>query len=200
MSEIIRRIAGGNAIRAYHGSPHDFDMFDSKHIGSGEGNAAQGHGLYFAGREKTAQYYRDFLSPPRDKVAGGFGPPKGKMYEVGIDYPERSLLDFRSRIDQQGGNVQDAMRSLLGSQSANMSGRRAYREISTGWGDSLSDAKASQLLFDHGIPGLRFPDSGSQKHHNYVVFPGAEQNIRILRKYGLLAPVAAGAAAGGSDE
>ena len=35
-------------IRAYHGSPHDFDKFDLSKIGTGEGAQAYGHGLYFA--------------------------------------------------------------------------------------------------------------------------------------------------------
>jgi hypothetical protein len=49
-------------IKAYHGSPHDFDQFSFDNIGSGEGAQAYGHGLYFAEREGTAQSYRDALS------------------------------------------------------------------------------------------------------------------------------------------
>ena len=40
--------AGGKGIKAYHGSPHDFDRFDLSKIGTGEGAQAYGHGLYFA--------------------------------------------------------------------------------------------------------------------------------------------------------
>ena len=50
------------AIRAYHGSPHDFDRFDFSHIGSGEGAQAYGRGGYFAEREGIAKGYRDRLS------------------------------------------------------------------------------------------------------------------------------------------
>ena len=39
---------GGLGIRAYHGSPHDFDAFDLSKIGTGEGAQVYGHGLYFA--------------------------------------------------------------------------------------------------------------------------------------------------------
>jgi hypothetical protein len=46
-------------IKAYHGSPHDFDKFDLSRIGSGEGHQAYGHGLYFADNEKVAKAYRD---------------------------------------------------------------------------------------------------------------------------------------------
>jgi hypothetical protein len=54
--------AGGKGIRAYHGSPHDFDKFDLSKIGTGEGAQAYGHGLYFAENEKVARQYRDDLS------------------------------------------------------------------------------------------------------------------------------------------
>jgi hypothetical protein len=50
-------------IRAYHGSPHDFERFDMSRIGTGEGAQAYGHGLYFAENPATAQSYRDALAP-----------------------------------------------------------------------------------------------------------------------------------------
>lgn len=53
-----------NPIRAYHGSPHDFDEFRTDKIGSGEGAQAYGHGLYFAQSEPVARYYRDALGRP----------------------------------------------------------------------------------------------------------------------------------------
>lgn len=49
-------------IRAYHGSPHDFDKFDMSKIGTGEGAQAYGHGLYFAEAEDVAKQYRKRLS------------------------------------------------------------------------------------------------------------------------------------------
>ena len=48
-------------IKAFHGSPHDFDRFSTENIGTGEGAQAYGHGLYFAEREGTAKAYRDNL-------------------------------------------------------------------------------------------------------------------------------------------
>lgn len=52
----------GGGIRAYHGSPHDFDRFSMDKIGTGEGAQAYGHGLYFAESEDVARSYRDALS------------------------------------------------------------------------------------------------------------------------------------------
>src|SRR5271166_4217056 len=51
-------------IRAFHGSPHEFEAFDLSKIGTGEGAQAYGHGLYFAGNEGVARSYRDALSAP----------------------------------------------------------------------------------------------------------------------------------------
>lgn len=50
-------------IRAYHGSPHDFDRFSLDKIGTGEGAQSYGHGLYFAENEGVARSYRDTLAP-----------------------------------------------------------------------------------------------------------------------------------------
>ncbi|MBX2989455.1 MAG: hypothetical protein KF802_16320 [Bdellovibrionaceae bacterium] len=58
-------------IRAYHGSPHDFDKFDISKIGTGEGAQAYGHGLYFAESPNVAQQYRDQLAGDFFKTPSG---------------------------------------------------------------------------------------------------------------------------------
>ena len=45
-------------IKAYHGSPHDFDRFSTSQIGTGEGAQRYGHGLYFAENEDVAKGYK----------------------------------------------------------------------------------------------------------------------------------------------
>ena len=54
--------AAPKGIRAYHGSPHDFERFDLSKIGTGEGAQSYGHGLYFAENEGVARSYRDTLA------------------------------------------------------------------------------------------------------------------------------------------
>lgn len=49
-------------IKAYHGSPHDFEKFDVSKIGTGEGAQAYGHGLYFAENPAVAQDYKNSLA------------------------------------------------------------------------------------------------------------------------------------------
>jgi len=232
------------AIRAYHGSPHNFNKFDSRKIGTGEGAQAFGYGMYFAGDENVARHYRDglrTLGTPEERasirllesrldeiaetqgvpVAGWGGlmdPPDtpevrnirrqledlqaaiesrpGHMYEVNIGVPERELLDWDAPISKQPESVQ----RLYGEYRLNEpgDGGRIYRDASvrlgSGYDDDLlgmlGDRDASQELLQAGVPGIRYLDANSRagrsSARNYVMFPGTEDSIRILRKYGLL--------------
>lgn len=59
-------------IELYHGSPHEFEVFDSGKIGIGEGAQAYGHGLYMAESPGVARSYqhglteRDFIRKVKD--------------------------------------------------------------------------------------------------------------------------------------
>jgi hypothetical protein len=53
-------------IEAWHGSPHKFDSFSLKKIGTGEGAQVRGHGLYFAENPEVAKYYRKMLTNGKD--------------------------------------------------------------------------------------------------------------------------------------
>jgi hypothetical protein len=61
LSAVSRSAPESKYIRAYHGSPYDFDAFDASKIGTGEGNQAYGHGLYFSSNAAVAKQYRDEL-------------------------------------------------------------------------------------------------------------------------------------------
>ena len=69
-------------IKAFHGSPHDFDKFDLSKIGTGEGAQAYGHGLYFAENEAVARGYRDALSAPEYPTTAIDKSPDGKGWSV----------------------------------------------------------------------------------------------------------------------
>ena len=72
--KIKRRYERGGSVEegitAYHGSPHEFEKFDTSKIGTGEGAQAFGHGLYFAEAEPVAKEYRDALQNPTISVKG----------------------------------------------------------------------------------------------------------------------------------
>lgn len=71
-SGLIRRgLDAVRGVRAYHGSPHDFNRFDLSKIGTGEGAQAYGHGLYFAESEPVARGYRDKLTAGTYKTSAG---------------------------------------------------------------------------------------------------------------------------------
>ena len=267
-----------NVIRAYHGSPYDFNKFDAAKIGTGEGAQAYGHGLYFAGNEGTADFYRRKLSEAGDEPAkwardfweaqsqpDAIGSPEkaydyllghirsirnagpgsayspglkshyaaaekyllsqdprvvpspirqGRMYEVEIAHPEHALLDLDAPIGQQPERVMDFLQSRKFEETP-LTGRDLIRDLQYELAgkyttrphkdmERLAGQEASQALMEAGVPGIRFLDQGSrgtgQGTHNYVMFPGTEDQIRILRKYGLMAPIAAGAAAGAGEQ
>jgi hypothetical protein len=58
----------GSGIRAYHGSPHNFERFDLSKAGTGEGAQAYGHGIYVAENPAVARQYKVGLS---DATVGG---------------------------------------------------------------------------------------------------------------------------------
>lgn len=55
-------------IMVYHGSPHYFRRANISKIGTGEGNQAYGHGLYFAGHEPVSEWYRWQLATRQDPL------------------------------------------------------------------------------------------------------------------------------------
>ena len=254
-------------IRAYHGSPHSFSRFDASKIGTGEGQQAFGHGLYFAGNEKVADGYREELSAglvrhtpeekaellwrymaglsapdpkqavlrtltndqatlgvdnraaieylmslPSDFVPPPPGPPPrlGHMYEVEIDAPEGQLLDLDIPVQSQSQVVQDALGKYVEAPSwfslgqEGWVGKNAYTRMAGdmaganprivgGYHVVHDQPAASAALLQGGVPGIRYLDQGSRSAgegtHNYVMFPGTEDRIRILRQYGLLPPL-----------
>lgn len=131
----------------------------------------------------------------------------GHMYEVEIGYPEESLLDWDAAFARQPPAVQSAFGDVYaGNSIPNVAdgagdGRKVYLELiargqDAGLGGNAAAVGAARQMRDAGIPGIRYLDQGSRSAgegtRNYVMFPGTEDRIRILRKYGLLAPMGAG--------
>ncbi len=75
----------------YHGSPHDFDRFSTSAIGTGEGAAAYGWGLYFAEDPAIAGHYFDTLS----------GEPQMVEMKLGsMRLNERNSFDYSRRASE----------------------------------------------------------------------------------------------------
>lgn len=208
-------------IRAYHGSPHDFDKFDMSKIGTGEGNQAYGHGLYFAGNEGVAEGYRDALSDM---------PGNGKMYAVDINADPARLLDWDKSLSEQPTPVKDALQKAfpqyftpsvinkytgmpvefpkpmtpealatyakqmdfpIAIPAENMSAKTLMER------HNFDPAQMAMEMKRAGINGVQYLDAGSRAEgtgtRNYVIFD--DSLINILKKYGIAAPIAGGAAA-----
>jgi hypothetical protein len=268
LDALLRGIAGqapeAKYIRAYHGSPYDFDRFDASRIGSGQGAARYGYGYNFAGAESTADTYRRSLSAmnrtPEEEAlelwrrhAEMSGDPKralrdamdyaeeamaeakslpnedaaslwgdvmshlygvdyrqplprrpGHSYEVEIQYPESALLDWEAPMSAQPESVKRAYAGRGGSYRGMLDepgdGARLWNNVKAG---SRSSLQAAYEMFYSGIPGIKYPDFDPRQRgtgsRNYVMFPGTEDSIRILRKYGIMAPIAASAASAGGQ-
>lgn len=103
---LARRLAqsgergAARGIRAFHGSPHDFDRFSLSQIGTGEGAQAYGHGLYFAENEAVARGYRDALAPPHNLLEW-----RGQPWSSGDPIADIALM-------QNGGDVKQTLRVL----------------------------------------------------------------------------------------
>jgi len=100
--------AGAKPIRAYHGSPHDFDKFDLSKIGTGEGAQAYGHGLYFAENEGVARGYRNRLAGGKpDNVR----PDEEAMAFIKPQW-EETVNQLRIAREKSGGRMTDETANL----------------------------------------------------------------------------------------
>jgi len=106
-------------ITAYHGSPHDFDEFDTSKIGTGEGAQAYGHGLYFAEHEPVAEGYRNRLAghiPGAVKIGDETHPHWARkdvakaFAKLGYD-PQTSVIAAH-QIDEHKGDLDKASAEL----------------------------------------------------------------------------------------
>lgn len=267
--EAAMSMVGPAAIRAFHGSPHDFTRFDISHIGRGQGSQMQGKGLYFAEAEPVASRYRQDLATGDYSLIGSEGripdwlgkqiaqyPPGHEYYNAVVD---RGLAEFRKRLaetnaqlktSQQPWLLQDniaGLQQIVGNLEKLRSGAvtlaprgrmyevdihadpKAFLDLDAPWaaqsasvqrgindvhgsfGESYVGTGYAPMLAGTpefaarlnaaGIPGTRYLDQYSRSTipnptRNYVVFDDKTTSIEILRKYGLLPPLAAGAASG----
>jgi hypothetical protein len=179
-------------IIAYHASLEDFDKFDVSKIGTGEGTADEGIGMYFStDKGINAQYYKMFDS------ANVFSPDKKAFnYKVHIPIPKGDLLHLDKPISEQSERIKEFFGKTT------KTGREAYNEII---GDIIRDQEndviwqaghtyeeiqrdakesAAEFLREGGMEGIIYHDehsaSGDAPVENIVIFD--PQKINILEK------------------
>jgi hypothetical protein len=127
---------------------------------------------------------------------------RGHMYEVELGVPEGALLDLDAPVIQQSPAIQEMLGGYGRAPSHFTFGQEGWRGSNALFRarDNLggSAEEASRVLLERGIPGVRYLDGDSriatEGTRNYVMFPGTEDRIRILRQYGLLPPLLGAAA------
>jgi hypothetical protein len=128
MSRGLKPVQKG--IRAYHGSPHDFDRFDMSKIGTGEGAQAYGHGLYFAENKNVAQEYRRRLSPnvpknvaPDEQAIAKFGGEWEKLVKMRREAAGPSGRGDTSAVDELMMGLTQRMTDDTIARNPNLAGR-----------------------------------------------------------------------------
>ena len=130
----------------YHGSPHQFDAFDSSKIGTGEGAQAYGHGLYLAESKDVADMYRKTLTQTDDFV-------DGQLLDSSI--PKHFLARV---LSDESGNVLAAKESLQGlaqpggSKSVADSAKQALQLLESGQRPALQSVKPDGSLYKVDLP------------------------------------------------
>lgn len=109
MAAALRKTAPVLELDVYHGTPHRYaptennplGEFDASKIGSGEGAAAFGRGIYFAEKPTVAQDYQFMLSKIDPSTATYEGKPVEKWYEMAQAEQDRAhRLRDQTAIDR----------------------------------------------------------------------------------------------------
>tara|TARA_R100001460_G_scaffold13066_1_gene29600 strand:+ start:1890 stop:3407 length:1518 start_codon:yes stop_codon:yes gene_type:complete len=195
-------------IIAFSGSKNDFDEFKLEKVGTGTGAAAFGNGLYFSDLEEIALFYRRTF---------GSDAKEGKVYQVALDVTPDKLLDYDKPIGQQNQFVQERLRKLVEtelneSDAANLGFEpsqlnKAKEEMLeddmsvfyflNNWAVFRGKENAAEELLDkYGVKGIKYKanrkdaigEVSDSDPNNYVIFD--DKLISIMKKYGIVAPVA----------
>lgn len=151
------------ASHVWSGSAAQFEQFDSRYIGTGEGNILQGWGTYTTTNKHTAGWYR-----AKETSARGKAPSQGGLYRIPLSKVKTSdFLSWGARA--QSPKVKKILRKH--GLPSNLTGEELYRHILTQMpGETpLAKAKAtSEYLHSIGIKGTKY--KGGAKGFNYVFY------------------------------
>lgn len=206
-SSLLSRLAGQSEapkyIRAYHGSPRRDRIlesgFDPSLIGSNSGTG-QGHGYYFSSNPAVSGHYGDGIEveiaidpdalPDAYRKFADQWLYREPFYEAVSRAPENKWKgEAVSEILRSSGTPQLAYQALLRAHNVG-DGAQMLGRFEAG-------RRASEALRREGVLGMQWLDDDfpSLRARNLVVFPGAEDQIRILRKLAIPGAIATGAAA-----
>ncbi len=203
--DILRQVLKNEdgAIRAWHGSPYDFDQFDASKIGTGEGNQAYGRGLYLADRPGVAgSYVQPRGTEPlavAPEIRGRLKDALAKDDYLGFDSLGEAVHAVRTNptdFDKawevtDAAEVRAALDAYDNARWPQGKRPRLYEvEIDAGpedfvdW-DTLGATNAQRAASDPGVKGIKYLDGNSRGQgsgsYNYVVTDPSL--LKILGKY-----------------
>jgi hypothetical protein len=135
-----------------------------------------------------------------DMISAGKVSNKGSLYKADLpdemidrmldwdapldDWTANKLLSAVRKKGMKASDYEDALGVSSAYQGQPESGSSIYRLLAADLG---GEAKASQFLSDMGIPGIRYLDASSRgdtdvRTRNFVVFPGEEKKVKVLRR------------------
>ena len=179
--------------RAYHGSPYEFDKFDSAHMGEGAGSQAHGWGHYVSIDKDIWKAYADPTQTPGENLR--FKWIKGSLYEVDVpdpvkaDTPTKSNYLYESR-KLNGDELKQFYEHLKTNKRGDIAifkewidaghigdGEDLYSALSyvLGW-----DKSASLFLRGMGYDGVSYYDVWDW--HAYVIFDDNKLEIKNRSK------------------
>lgn len=113
-------------------------------------------------------------------------------YEVRINTPQQSLLNWDEALRYQPKEMQDAMQSIVKETGAGVwpDGVNVYdrmpvgdftgAEVARSIQKMVGKPRAADMMLDRGIPGVRFLDGTSRERGMLAEFPDAEGNMIAL--------------------
>lgn len=132
--------------------------------------------------EKKSQY-QQIISDIENVDMGKVSYDEGKLYNVELDVNKDDLLDWDKPLSEQSESVRENVKAALSDDYAkiadlfdNMTGKDVYRMFDAGG----NGEKTSKWFNKHGIPGIKYLDSGSRSKggtHNIVMFDDSKIKI-----------------------
>ena len=142
------------AIKAYHGTPHEFDRFDMSKIGTGEGAQAYGHGLYFAEKPEVTEQY-SLIEPKELK-----NPFSQEDYQSLVKLKRAGRIGSLS--EKQLNELDDLQARKLAHESEIQNRQPQIYETSIQWPDparEAADPLGKHHLLDWDKPLIEQPES-----------------------------------------
>lgn len=163
-----------NPMYLSHGSGQLFETFDTRFFGTGEGTQWQGVGFYFTDHRPTAFNY------------SGLGTRRGGyIYDAQVHARPEDFLDGSTQLrdltpdQRQMLGIRDDDPVLLASQESKARSRSIYSVIDYLKNNPGIEYRAS----DQGMVGIKWTEPrGGGQTTNYVIFPGQEGRIQIVRR------------------